>query len=128
MDLSRPVVLPDLERQRSIEELSRLVLGLHAEVQREGPAPDPAPAPAPAVSPGGVAGRDGPVGVASGGKPVGVPEGGAVGESSSSSGGAEASGASRGSSAPSPPESQPFILPLGVMARNEVYPRTCKKW
>ncbi|KAJ3595798.1 hypothetical protein NHX12_002212 [Muraenolepis orangiensis] len=68
VDLSRPVVLPDLERQRSIEELSRLVLGLHAEAQREGHTPAPA---------------DGPPG--------------------------------------------PFILPLGVMSRNEVYPRTCKK-
>ena len=119
------MVLPDLERQRSIEELSRLVLGLHAEVQRE------APAPAPVAGPGGegpveVAVGDGPVGVAGGGSPAGV----LAGESSSSeaSGGAEASGARRGSSAPGPPESQPFILPLGVMARNEVYPRTCKKW
>lgn len=25
-------------------------------------------------------------------------------------------------------EDQPFVLPLGVTARNEVYPRTCKKW
>lgn len=25
-------------------------------------------------------------------------------------------------------EPQPFVLPLGVMARNEVYPRTCKIW
>ena len=29
------MVLPDLERQRSIEELSRLVQGIHEEVQRE---------------------------------------------------------------------------------------------
>ncbi len=28
----------------------------------------------------------------------------------------------------SPPEAQPFVLPLGVTARNEVYPRTCRKW
>ena len=120
------MVLPDLERQRSIEELSRLVLGVHAEVQREGPAPAACPA---GEGPLGVTGGNRAVGVASGGPPEGVPEGGAAGESSSeASGGAEASGASRGSSAPSPPESQPFILPLGVMARNEVYPRTCKKW
>lgn len=25
-------------------------------------------------------------------------------------------------------EALPFVLPLGVMARNEVYPRTCRKW
>ena len=120
------MVLPDLERQRSIEELSRLVLGVHAEVQREGPAPAACPA---GEGPLGVTGGNRAVGVASGGPPEGVREGGAAGESSSeASGGAEASGASRGSSDPSPPETQPFILPLGVMPRNEVYPRTCKKW
>lgn len=32
------------------------------------------------------------------------------------------------SSSTGPPEAQPFVLPLGVMARNEVYPRTCRKW
>lgn len=27
-----------------------------------------------------------------------------------------------------PAEAQPFVLPIGVTARNEVYPRTCRKW
>ncbi|KAK0141760.1 F-box only protein 31-B [Merluccius polli] len=112
VDLSRPVVLPDLERQRCVDELSRLVLGVHAEVQREGQALGPAAAPPPAQR---------------------VPEEAACGGSSSSeeSDGAEVkpSGAVGGGStaAASLPDSQPFVLPMGVMARNEVYPRTCKK-
>ena len=32
------------------------------------------------------------------------------------------------SSSTGPLETHPFVLPLGVMARNEVYPRTCTKW
>uniref|UniRef100_A0A4W5KCR2 F-box protein 31 n=1 Tax=Hucho hucho TaxID=62062 RepID=A0A4W5KCR2_9TELE len=86
VDLNRPVRLPDLEHQRSVEELSRLVLGVHEEAQQEAQSPD--------VAPQGVASPQ-------------------PGPSSSSS-----------SSAPS--EAQAFVLPLGVMARNEVYPRTCK--
>uniref|UniRef100_A0A665VP87 F-box domain-containing protein n=1 Tax=Echeneis naucrates TaxID=173247 RepID=A0A665VP87_ECHNA len=75
VDLSRPVVLPDLEQQRKIEELSRLVLGVHKEVQRE-------------------------VEQQANGRPTTVN---------------------------AAAEAQPFVLPLGVMARNEVYPRTCRK-
>ncbi|KAG7252458.1 hypothetical protein CRUP_027805 [Coryphaenoides rupestris] len=151
VDLSRPVVLPDLERQRSIEELSRLVLGVHAQVQRgatggEGAAPGPA-APGPSEEEEEEEKEEEEDGVAGG------PSGGAACGSSSSEAGdgaaatAAASGASgespststsstststpttsTASSTPPPPESQPFVLPLGVMARNEVYPRTCKKW
>uniref|UniRef100_A0A668AD32 F-box protein 31 n=1 Tax=Myripristis murdjan TaxID=586833 RepID=A0A668AD32_9TELE len=87
VDLSRPVVLPDLESQRSIEELSRLVLGVHEEVQREAQQQ----AKESSTTPEGAAEGPGP------------------------------------SCSTSPPEAQPFILPLGVMARNEVYPRTCRK-
>uniref|UniRef100_A0A4W6EFG5 F-box protein 31 n=1 Tax=Lates calcarifer TaxID=8187 RepID=A0A4W6EFG5_LATCA len=81
VDLSRPVVLPDLEQQRQIEELSRLVLGVHEEVQREV-------------------------------------------EQQAKGGSAAVSGAAVGACGGA---AQPFVLPLGVMARNEVYPRTCRK-
>uniref|UniRef100_A0A671Y8I7 F-box protein 31 n=1 Tax=Sparus aurata TaxID=8175 RepID=A0A671Y8I7_SPAAU len=90
VDLSRPVVLPDLEQQRNIEELSRLVLGVHEEVQRE---------------------------------------------AEQRAKGVEADhGACSDSCQPDPSststnvdEAKPFVLPLGVTARNEVYPRTCRK-
>uniref|UniRef100_A0A8C4F912 F-box domain-containing protein n=1 Tax=Dicentrarchus labrax TaxID=13489 RepID=A0A8C4F912_DICLA len=86
VDLSRPVVLPDLEQQRNIEELSRLVLGVHEEVQREA-------------------------------------EQQAKGTSATGRSAAEAG--CGGASAEEGME--PFVLPLGVMARNEVYPRTCRE-
>ncbi|KAL7824464.1 hypothetical protein AOLI_G00184360 [Acnodon oligacanthus] len=101
IDLSHPVQLPDLEHQRSIEELSRLVMGVHEEVQRG----SQGPAAASANAEEGCSGAEG-----SDATPASGPE-------------AEEAGARAASSSP---ESQPFILPLGVMARNEVYPRTCK--
>ncbi|KAL6106972.1 fbxo31 [Pungitius sinensis] len=110
VDLSRPVVLPDLEHQRSIEELSRLVLGVHAEVQREEQeqAKD-----APAAVVGAAEGAWGNASAAD------LVEEDRVTCSDSCQAGP--------STSTSPSEAQPFVLPLGVMARNEVYPRTCRK-
>ncbi|XP_041746625.1 F-box only protein 31 isoform X2 [Coregonus clupeaformis] len=107
VDLNRPVCLPNLEHQRSVEELSRLVLGVHEEAQREAQSPDVAPQGA--ASKGAVAGGTGAEGLES------------AMEAQSES---PQPGPCSSSSAPS--EAQPFVLPLGVMARNEVYPRTCK--
>ncbi|XP_054632117.1 F-box only protein 31 isoform X1 [Dunckerocampus dactyliophorus] len=107
IDLSQPLILPDLEHQCNIEELSRLVLGVHERVQRE-------------------AREDAPT-------PVRVPAEGACGDAGAAEAllanhGVDSDGCQAGpSGGTSPPESQPFILPLGVMARNEVYPRTCRK-
>uniref|UniRef100_A0A8C3GCC1 F-box protein 31 n=1 Tax=Cyclopterus lumpus TaxID=8103 RepID=A0A8C3GCC1_CYCLU len=98
VDLSRPVVLPDLEHQRSIEELSRLVLGIHAEVQREEQAKDTS-----ATARGAAEG--------------------ACGDASAAEGVEE----DRVTCSDRCQPAQPFVLPLGVMARNEVYPRTCRK-
>lgn len=110
VDLSRPVVLPDLEHQRNIEELSRLVLGVHEEVQRE----DQQQARDTSATVRGAAEEA--CGGASAAEEVEADQGtcseGCQPDSSSST---------------SPPEAQPFVLPLGVMARNEVYPRTCRK-
>lgn len=100
VNLSQPVVLPDLEQQRNIEELSRLVLGIHEEVQREADA---------------TAGACGRVSTAE------EVEANCDARSDSCQPGLS-------SSATNPPEGQPFVLPLGVTARNEVYPRTCRKW
>ncbi|KAM9377043.1 F-box only protein 31 isoform 2-T2 [Pholidichthys leucotaenia] len=108
IDLRRPVVLPDVEQQRNIEELSRLVLGIHQEVQREQQANGSS-------------------------VPVTCSEEGACGGASTVEGmetehsACSDSNQSGSSSGTSPPETQSFILPLGVMARNEVYPRTCRK-
>lgn len=94
VDLTRPLRLPDLESQQSMEELSRLVLGVHEQVQREAQEP-----------------------------PLQGAEGGADSEEREGpASGVEATTASSSS------EPQPFVLPLGIMARNEVYPRTCKMW
>ncbi|TNN87801.1 F-box only protein 31-B [Liparis tanakae] len=110
VDLNRPVVLPDLEHQRSIEDLSRLVLGIHAEVQRE----EQQQAKDTSASARGVAE-------------------GACGDASVAEGVEEDRVTCSDRCQPGPssrtglPEAQPFVLPLGVMARNEVYPRTCRK-
>lgn len=106
VDLSRPLVLPDLERQRNIEELSRLVLGVHAEVQREQQEQQGVSAAGNSPEEGACGGVDG------GAEDQSTRSEDCLPESSSSS---------------NPPEAQPFVLPLGVMARNEVYPRTCRK-
>ncbi|XP_033823743.1 F-box only protein 31 isoform X2 [Periophthalmus magnuspinnatus] len=107
VDLSRPVVLPDLESQRSIEELSRLVLGVHAEVQRE---------------------MEQQAKEASTAASTSTEEGACGGEERSPDQSASSENCQPESSGSSnPPELQPFVLPLGVMARNEVYPRTCRK-
>nr|XP_046248918.1 F-box only protein 31 isoform X2 [Scatophagus argus] len=112
VDLSRPVVLPDLEQQRNIEELSRLVLGVHEEVQRE------AEQQANATSAAARSAAEGSCGSAS-----------AAEEEEETNPGVCSDSCQPGPSTTTtnPPESQPFILPLGVTARNEVYPRTCRK-
>lgn len=104
VNLSRPVVLPDLEQQCNIEELSRLVLGIHEEVQKEAE------------------------------QQAGDAREGACGSDTSEDEVEADQGAGAGNCQPGPnrtsahDEDQPFVLPLGVTARNEVYPRTCRKW
>lgn len=101
--LNRPVRLPDLERQCSIEELSGLVLGFHEEAQWEaveacGEGQGEGSTPKAEENERGAAAAEAP----------------AVGVSSTS-------GATRTAAEP-----QPFVLPLGVIARNEEYPRSCR--
>ncbi|XP_061628804.1 F-box only protein 31 [Phyllopteryx taeniolatus] len=107
IDLSQPLVLPDLEHQRNIEELSRLVLGVHEQVQRQVREGTPATVRAPAEGDCGDA---------------------AAADAAEADHGDISDDCQPGPTVdPSPSESQPFVLPLGVMARNEVYPRTCRK-
>nr|XP_021326367.1 F-box only protein 31 isoform X2 [Danio rerio] len=95
IDLQRPVRLPDLEQQRSMEELSRLVLGVHEEIQRAS-------------------------------QSQGVQAEAAESEVEASDSAPPAGAEDEEPAAAAAPETQAFVLPLGVMARNEVYPRTCK--
>lgn len=113
IDLRRPIVLPDLEQQESIEELSRLVLGVHVEAQRE--AEEQAKSSLATAGDG----ADGACAGSSAAEEAAPPEAGACSD------GCEA-GPSSTSTLPA--EAQPFVLPMGVTARNEVYPRTCTKW
>ncbi|XP_068169815.1 F-box only protein 31 [Antennarius striatus] len=110
VDLSRPVVLPDLEQQRNIEELSRLVLGMREEVQREATQSKGNSA---AVKGAAV----GACGVDSEAECIEM-ENDACADSCQP-------GPSR--AATNHHEAQPFVLPMGVTARNEMYPRTCRR-
>ncbi|XP_012688049.1 F-box only protein 31 isoform X2 [Clupea harengus] len=98
--LNRPVRLPDLERQCTVEDLSRLVLGHHEEMQREAQGEE--------AQGQGAEGDEG----------TAAAEAPAVEASTTS-------GATRAARAAS--DAQPFVLPLGVIARNEEYPRSCTK-
>ncbi|KAM6926569.1 F-box only protein 31 [Lycodopsis pacificus] len=122
VDLNRPVVLPDLEHQRNIEELSRLVLGVHAEVQREEQqqAKD-----TPATVRGAAEGACGDAGAAE--EVEDEEEEEEEEEEAERVTCSNSCQSGRSSSSTGPPDAQPFVLPLGVMARNEVYPRTCRK-
>ncbi|XP_075870946.1 F-box only protein 31 [Nelusetta ayraudi] len=112
IDLRRPIVLPDLEQQESIEELSRLVLGVHVEAQREAEEQAKSSLASAADGAGGACAGS------SAAEEAAPPEAGACSD------GCEAAPSSTSSL---PAEAQPFVLPMGVTARNEVYPRTCTK-
>ncbi|XP_041077791.1 F-box only protein 31-like isoform X2 [Polyodon spathula] len=107
IDLSRPIQLPEIEKQHSIEELSRLVLEVHEQVQRESN-----PAQSGSTEPEAE-------GQGEGGREENRNGLGAAPATPTTAEGAEASA----SPLPAP---QPFVLPQGVVARNEVYPRTCR--
>ncbi|XP_037539326.1 F-box only protein 31 [Nematolebias whitei] len=110
IDLNRPVVLPDLEQQRKIEELSQIIMRIHDEIQKEAEQQ--------------ANGAFSTARCAAEGACGGASEAEAMEEDHGASSDSCQSGPS-GSSHSS--EALPFVLPLGVMARNEVYPRTCRK-
>lgn len=105
------MVLPDLEQQRKIEELSRIVMRVHDEVQREAEQQDDGASSTVRCA------AEGACGGASGAEAMEEDHG-----APPDSGLSGPSGRNHSS------EALPFVLPLGVMARNEVYPRTCRKW
>lgn len=110
VNLSRPVVLPELEQQRNIEELSRLVMGIHEEVQKEQEQQENGTSATVRCAAEEACG------------------GSSAAEEMESDHGACSHGCNSGQSTSTNPETQAFVLPLGVMARNEDYPRSCRKW
>ncbi|NWZ34851.1 FBX31 protein, partial [Brachypodius atriceps] len=107
IDLAHPLQLPDIENLRDFSELSRVVLEVHEQVRREEQereqrqeeeerSQQAASQPA---------------------SPLGRGEG-AEGE--------ETAAGAEGTTQDKAPASQPFVLPMGVISRNEDYPRTCR--
>lgn len=109
IDLAHPLQLPDIENLRDFSELSRIVLEVQEQVRREEQEREQrqeeeehsqqAAASQPASPLGGE---------------------GAEGE--------ETAAGAEGTSQDKAPASQPFVLPMGVISRNEDYPRTCRIW
>ncbi|XP_041314937.1 F-box only protein 31 isoform X1 [Pyrgilauda ruficollis] len=106
IDLAHPLRLPDIENLRDFSELSRIVLEVQEQVRREEQEREqrqeeeehsPQAASQPASPLGGE---------------------GAEGE--------ETAAGAEGTTQDKAPASQPFVLPMGVISRNEDYPRTCR--
>ncbi|XP_067905056.1 F-box only protein 31-A isoform X3 [Heterodontus francisci] len=118
IDITRPVQLPDIEHLQNFDRLSRIVLEIHQQVQCDqqnqehwqGINQHNVDSLQPACN-GVQEPKD------QGAKAAGMstkPE--TVG----------AEGATAGGLPARPVAGQPFVLPVGVMARNEVYPRMCR--
>uniref|UniRef100_A0A4W3GD94 F-box protein 31 n=1 Tax=Callorhinchus milii TaxID=7868 RepID=A0A4W3GD94_CALMI len=102
IDMTRPVRLPDIEQLRNFEELSRIVLEIHQQAQQS---PDP---------------REHWQENAH----MEQPKLGSTPEETSSKTGTVGAGAGMAEGVVS--AGQPFVLPVGVLARNEMYPRMCR--
>ncbi|KAI1235597.1 hypothetical protein IHE44_0002478 [Lamprotornis superbus] len=104
IDLAHPLQLPDIENLRDFSELSRIVLEVQEQVRREEQEQqqEEEEHSQPAAS-----------------QPASPLEGeGAEGE--------ETAAGAEGTTQDKAPASQPFVLPMGVISRNEDYPRTCR--
>ncbi|XP_041048594.1 F-box only protein 31 isoform X1 [Carcharodon carcharias] len=113
IDVTRPVQLPDIEHLRSFDKLSRIVLEIHQQVQcdqqNQGHRQENAQCSMDSLQ----SACNGDQRMKAAGMST-KPETG------------EAEGATAEGSPAPPVPGQPFVLPVGVMARNEVYPRTCR--
>ncbi|XP_064527075.1 F-box only protein 31 isoform X2 [Pseudopipra pipra] len=107
IDLAHPLQLPDIENLRDFSELSRIVLEVQEQVRREEQEQEQRQeeeersqqaASQPAASPLGGDGAEG----------------------------EETAAGGEGMTPDKAPASQPFVLPMGVISRNEDYPRTCR--
>ncbi|XP_061333345.1 F-box only protein 31 isoform X2 [Pezoporus flaviventris] len=102
IDLAHPLHLPDIENLRDFSELSRIVLEVQEQVRREEQEQEHRQE------------EEDPS------QPAAKPLGGEGAEGEDTAAGTE------GSTQDKAPASQPFVLPIGVISRNEDYPRTCR--
>lgn len=106
IDLAHPLQLPDIENLRDFSELSRIVLEVQEQVRREEQEQQQEEeehsqqAASQSASPLGGEGAEG----------------------------EETAAGAEGTTQEKAPASQPFVLPMGVISRNEDYPRTCRIW
>uniref|UniRef100_A0A493TK23 F-box protein 31 n=1 Tax=Anas platyrhynchos platyrhynchos TaxID=8840 RepID=A0A493TK23_ANAPP len=108
IDLAHPLRLPDIENLRDFSELSRIVLEVQEQVRREEQEEEQRQE-----------GEDRSQQAAS--QPAAQPQGGGEGAE-----GEETAAGAEGAAQDKAPASQPFVLPMGVISRNEDYPRTCR--
>ncbi|XP_039358763.1 F-box only protein 31 isoform X2 [Mauremys reevesii] len=108
IDLAHPIQLPDIENLRNFNELSRIVLEVQEQVRREQQEEEE--------------GQDEEEGRFRQGDSQQVEQ--PAQRDDAGAEGTEAAGAAAAQE--SAPTSQPFVLPVGVISRNEDYPRTCR--
>ncbi|XP_065272770.1 F-box only protein 31 isoform X1 [Emys orbicularis] len=110
IDLAHPIQLPDIENLRNFNELSRIVLEVQEQVRREQQQEEEEE------------GQDEEEGRSRQGDSQQAEQ-----PAQKDDAGAEGTEAAGTAAAPeSAPTSQPFVLPVGVISRNEDYPRTCR--
>ncbi|XP_031977437.1 F-box only protein 31 isoform X2 [Corvus moneduloides] len=106
IDLAHPLRLPDIENLRDFSELSRIVLEVQEQVRREEQEREQRQ-------------EEEEHSQQAASQPA-SPLGGEGAEGEETAAGAE------GTTQDKAPASQPFVLPMGVISRNEDYPRTCR--
>ncbi|XP_074696029.1 F-box only protein 31 isoform X2 [Strix aluco] len=105
IDLAHPLQLPDIENLHDFSELSRIVLEVQEQIRREEQEHQQEEEDRCQQAASQSAAR---------------PLGGEGAEGEETAAGAE------GTPQDKAPASQPFVLPMGVISRNEDYPRTCR--
>ncbi|KAM4722044.1 F-box only protein 31 [Rhinophrynus dorsalis] len=108
VDLTRQVQLPDVDHLRNFDEMSRLILDVQAQIHREQRQTDSEEEDGKGAGPGRVDPPQAPI-------PAVRPEENVANGADAEEGVEQ-----------NPPGVQSFVLPVGVMARNEEYPRSCK--
>ncbi|XP_042749057.1 F-box only protein 31 isoform X2 [Lagopus leucura] len=107
IDLAHPLQLPDIENLRDFSELSRIVLEVQEQVRREEQEEEQRREDEDRFQQAAT-------------PPAAQPQGGEGAEGEETASGAERAAQDKA------PASQPFVLPMGVISRNEDYPRTCR--